>query len=80
MAIGRKAQQSRPRIALETSQVVSEGGALRPVLIEVQDGFVLLRLRGQKASYAVPWGAVYHLAVAHEAERELRTRRAQMGF
>lgn len=71
---------TKRRFALETSQAVFEGGALRQVIAEAQDGFVVLRLRGLKTSFAVPWGAVYHLAAAKAAERELRARKAEMGI
>jgi hypothetical protein len=75
-----KAKQSQRRFLLETSQAVFEGGALRQVIAEAQDGFIVLRLRGLKTGFAVPWGAVYHLAAAQAAEREFRARRAEIGF
>jgi hypothetical protein len=34
------------KFSLKTSQAVFEAGALRQVIAEVQDGFVVLRLRG----------------------------------
>lgn len=67
-------------MTLETSQAVFEDGALRQVIAEMQDGFVVLHLRGLKTSFAIPWGAVYHLAAAQAAERELRVRRAEIGI
>jgi hypothetical protein len=39
---------------LETSQAVFEEGALRQVIAEAQDGFVVLRLRGLKTSFPLP--------------------------
>lgn len=50
-----KATQSRRRFLLETSQAVSEGGALRQVIAEAHDGYVVLRLRGLKVQFSVPW-------------------------
>ena len=74
-----KLPQSRRRFTFETSQAVFEKGALRQVVVEAQDGFVVLRLKGMKQGFAVPWGAVYHLAAAQEADRELRARKAAIG-
>jgi hypothetical protein len=67
------------RFLLETSQAVFEDGGLRQVIVEAQDGYAVLRLRGLKNGFAVPWEAVYHLAAAQSAERELKARKAQMG-
>lgn len=70
---------AKPRRQLiATSQAVFEDGALQQVIAEVQEGFVVLRLKGAARGFA-PWGAIYHLAVAQEAERELRARRAAIG-
>ncbi len=80
MATAKKSSASRRRFLLETSQVVFESASLRQVLAEVQEGFVVLRLRGLKSCYPVPWGAIYHLAVAQAAERELRARKAEIGL
>jgi hypothetical protein len=44
------------KFSLKTSQAVFEAGALRQVIAEVQDGFVVLRLRGLSTSFAIPWG------------------------
>lgn len=74
-----KPSRTRQHFVLETSQAIFEKGALRQVVVEAQEGFAVLRLRGPKQGFAAPWGAVYHLAVAQEAERELRARKAQMG-
>ena len=72
--------QPRRRFLLETSQAVFEAGALRQVIAEAKDGYVVLRLKGLKSGFAVPWGAVYHLAAAQAAERELRARKAEIGI
>jgi hypothetical protein len=72
-----KRVQPRQRFLLETSQAVFEEGALRQVTVEAQDGYVVLRLRGLESGFAVPWGAVYHLAAARAAARELKMRQAQ---
>jgi hypothetical protein len=69
------------KFSLKTSQAVFEAGALRQVIAEVQDGFVVLRLRGLSTSfcYSVGRRAVYHLAAATDAERVLRARKAELG-
>lgn len=75
-----KPPQSQRRLILKTSQAVFEKGALRQVIAEVHDGFIVLHLGGQEVSYPVPWGAVYHLATVQAAERELKARRAELGL
>lgn len=75
-----KPPQSQRRLVLKTSQAIFEKGALRQVIAEVYDGFLVLHLGGQEASYPVPWGAVYHLAAAQAAERELKARKAELGI
>lgn len=70
--------QSPRRFQLQTSQAVYEDGALRQVVVEAQDGYAVLRLRGLKKSFAIPWNAVCHVAATRAAERELRARRAQV--
>ncbi len=74
-----KRVQPRQRFFLETSQAVFEAGALRQVTVEAQDGYAVMRLKGLKLEFVVPWGAVYRLAAVRAAERELRDRKAQMG-
>ena len=69
--------QTPRRFLLATSQAVYEKGALRQVVVEAQDGFAVLRLKGSTASYAIPWNSVFHAAVAQDAERRARARRAQ---
>lgn len=69
--------QAPRRFLLPTSQAVYEKGALRQVIVEAQDGFAVLRLKGSAASYAIPWNAVFHLAVTQDAERKARARRAE---
>jgi hypothetical protein len=66
------------RFFLQTSQAVFEKGALRQVIVEAQDGFAVLRLKGLPESYPVPWGSVYHLAVAEFMEREFNARSAKL--
>ena len=75
-----KPSPTRRRFLLETSQVVFEAGALRQVIVEAQDGYVVLRLKGRREALSVPWGAIYHLAAARAAQRQLRLRRAEMGM
>ncbi len=70
--------EPRRRFLLATSQAVCEEGALRQVIVEASDGFALLRLKGLKEAFAVPRGAVYHLAAAQAAEREAHSRRARL--
>jgi hypothetical protein len=70
--------QPAQRFFLQTSQAVFEKGALRQVTVEAQDGFAVLRLKGLAESYPVPWGAVYHLAVADALEREFNIRKARL--
>jgi hypothetical protein len=38
--------QPKRRFLLQTSQAVFESGALRQVVVEAQDGFAVLRLKG----------------------------------
>jgi hypothetical protein len=71
--------QSPQRLLLQTSQAVFEKGALRQVIVEVRDGYAVLRLRGMKDGLPIPWTSVYHLAAAQAAERELRARRGPTG-
>ncbi len=71
--------QPKRRFFLQTSQAVFEGGALRQVVVEAQDGFAVLRLKGLDVSYPIPWGTVYHLAAMQAAERELKARRVKFG-
>lgn len=75
----RKGYLPKPRFVLETSQAVFEGGAMRQVMVEAQDGFAVLRLKGLGESYDVPWSTVYRLAAMQAAERELKARRAKFG-
>lgn len=73
-----KSVQPKRRFLLQTSQAVFESGALRQVTVEAHDGFAVLRLKGAAEAYPVPWGAVYHLAAAQAAERELKARKAKL--
>lgn len=69
--------QAPRRFLLETSQAIYEKGALRQVIVEAQDGFAVLRLRGSKTSFAIPWNAVFRAAAKEAAEREWKARRAE---
>lgn len=73
----RRVQPAR-RFFLQTSQAVFEKGALRQVTVEAQDGFAVLRLKGLPESYPVPWGAIYHLAVAEKLEQDYNARKARL--
>ena len=43
--------QAPRRFLLATSQAVYEKGTLRQVILEAQDGFAVLRLKGSKTSF-----------------------------
>lgn len=49
---------------------------MRQITVEARDGYVVLRLRGSKESYAIPWVSVFRLAAVREAERALKARKA----
>lgn len=46
---------------------LSERG--RPILVELHPGFLILRLKGKRDRYSVPYDAVLWLAIKGEAER-----------
>lgn len=71
---------NRHRFLLQTSQAVFEGGSMRRVIVEVQDEFAVLRLKGAAKIYVVPWSTLYRFAETQDAERELKAKKAQLGL
>jgi hypothetical protein len=68
------------RFLLQSTQSVFERGALRPLIVEAHDSFVVLKLKGMQNDYAVPWTTIYRFAQAQVAERALKARKAQLGL
>jgi hypothetical protein len=68
------------RFLLQSTQAVFERGAVRPLIVEAHDSFVVLRLKGMQNDYSVPWTTIYRFAQAQVAERALRARKAQLGL
>lgn len=71
---------SKPRFILQSSQAVFERGAMRRLTIEAHDNFAVVKLRGLKNDFSVPWSTIYRFAQAQIAERALKARKAQLGL
>ena len=48
--------------------------------IEAHDNFAVVKLRGLKNDFAVPWSTIYRFAQAQIAERALKAQKAQLGL
>jgi hypothetical protein len=71
---------SQQRFLLQSSQAVFERGAIRRIVVEAHDNFAVLRLKGLKNDYAIPWSTIYRFAQAQVAERALKAQKAELGL
>jgi hypothetical protein len=62
--------ERKTRLIFETADSVVEKSAIRPVIVEAGPLCANVRLKGCRTSYAVSYGAIYHLAARMAAERD----------
>lgn len=62
-----RVQGRKKKLELETASIVQG----RPVVVRVAPHFAVVRLKGTRTGFLIPWDAVYHAA----AKIEMRTRK-----
>lgn len=71
-----KARKSK--LTFETASEVRDGRRYRPIVIEAEPEYAVVRLKGTRQRLTVTWEAVYHVAAKIEAARvraeKLKTR------
>lgn len=64
----------------EVRAEVRDGGATRPLVIEVGPCELRIRQKGRRKAYPLPWAAIYVMAAKAEAERLAKERRSRKGL
>lgn len=59
----------RTRLTFETASEVRDGRRYRPIVIEAEPEYAVVRLKGTRQRLTVTWEAVYHCAAKLEAVR-----------
>jgi len=63
----------------ETSTTVRDQGRTRPLVVELQQHGMLLRLKGHRRRYLLPYGVAWDRAVKLAAEAERKERKTAKG-
>jgi hypothetical protein len=73
--------QRKSRLTFETGDTIRERGRSREVVIECENTFAFVRLKGTKTRFQIEWGAIYHaaakLAAAQVRREKLAARKAK---
>jgi len=62
-------RERRSRLVFETASELRDGRRYRPIVIEAEPEYAVVRLKGTRQRLAVTWEAVAHLAYKIEAAR-----------
>ena len=72
--------QRKSKLIFETGDTVRERGRRREVVVEANDTFAVVRLKGTRTRYAIEWSAIYtaaaKLAAAQQRREKLEARKA----
>jgi hypothetical protein len=52
----------KTRLSFETGDTIRDRGKLREVVIECENTFAYVRLKGTRSRFQIEWSAVYHAA------------------
>lgn len=55
-------RQRKTRLIFETESEVKERGKYRAVIIEAMPHFAMVRLKGTRTKFPIPYAAIYHAA------------------
>lgn len=72
--------QRKSKLTFETGDHVREAGRLRAVVIECENTFAYVRLKGTRTRYQVEWSAMYSVAVKqHVAALKAEKKAKRLG-
>ncbi|MGP8269131.1 MAG: hypothetical protein ACLQLH_03610 [Terracidiphilus sp.] len=71
----------KSKLSFQTSDTVRERGRTREVVIECNDTFAVVRLKGTRSRFSIEWSAIYtaaaKLAAASERREKLAAKKAR---
>lgn len=65
------------RLVIESSDEIRNNGSYRAVTAELKPRTVSVRLKGEKTSYDISWGAIWEMAVKASVEAKIREAKAK---
>lgn len=66
-------------VVRETGTLVRDQGRTRPLVVEIQQHGMLLRLKGHRRRYLLPYGVAWDRAVKLAVEQDRRERKTAKG-
>lgn len=61
----------------ETAATTRDGGKVRPLVVELRAGYMLLRAKGTRRGYSLTYHSAYMLAVRQAVEEQRREKKAK---
>jgi len=61
----------------ETASLIRDGGKVRPIVVEIHAGYMMLRQKGCRTKYALTYDVAYRYAVRLQVEAERRERKGR---
>ena len=71
--------QRKSKLIFETGSVIRERCRLREVVIEAEQTFAYVRLKGTRTRFAIEWSAIYHAAAVGRGSGTQRTQGCEKG-
>jgi hypothetical protein len=68
--------QRKSKLTFETGDTMRERGRSREIIIEAEDTFAYVRLKGTRTRFAIEWSAIYTAATKLAAAQQRRERLA----
>lgn len=62
--------QRKTRLAFTTCDTVRDRGRLRPVVIDAQPYYAMVRLQGTRTAFPISWAAIYHAAARIKSQQD----------
>lgn len=63
----------------ETAAATRDGGRVRPIVVELHAGYMVMRPKGCRRAYTLTYQSAYMLAVRQAVEEERREKKARKG-
>jgi hypothetical protein len=72
-------RERRTKLTFETASELRDGRRYRPIVIEAEPEFAVVRLKGTRQRLTVTWEAIAHLAYKMEAAKVRSEKQRQKG-
>jgi hypothetical protein len=66
----------KTKLTFESADLVREQGRFREVVVEARPEYAILRLKGLRTGYSVPWSAIWSMAVKAQLARDRAEKKA----